>query len=589
MKIRTWLWTMGLTLGVAGCANGPFADTELDLEQREEALLFLGLSTQATLPLPVSYTGSISLVFGRTQAGAAAATRAFLRTDEGEVLEVGFLTEAMAKRSTQPLVEGSLVTVSGYRSKGRLAAVSADPEASALAAPALTGAQPWVSVLCRFADLPDQTPETPAFFSNLMSNSYPGMDHFFREVSYGNINLAGSSVRGWYNLPFPRSHYITELPDGSLQSDLAALAQDCFAAGNADIDYAQVRGVNLMFNQLLDDYAWGGSAFMPFDGVNASIRTTWMPPWGYRNHDVLGQEMGHGFGLPHSSGPYQATYDSNWDVMSGGGACRQRHPSYGCIAVHTIAPYKDRLGWLPAARKQTVSTLGTTSLSLSRLAQPSGDGLLMVKIPISQDGNRFYTVEARNNAGYDAEIPGEGVLIHLVDLTRPDRVAQVVDGDGNGSPNDAGSIWISGETFNDPTNGVTVEVLARSDALYWIRVTNAGKRLSVSRAMTGGATGRVTSTPTGIDCGTDCSEYYTVGRRVQLTATSGLRSHFAGFQGCDSAVGTTCVVTMDRARSVTANFEPEVPGCYEDCLEACYDEGQLLPRQCVQMCRTECR
>jgi hypothetical protein len=47
---------------------------------------------------------------------------------------------------------------------------------------------------------------------------------------------------------------------------------------------------------------------------------TWLPPFAF-GHDWVTHEMGHGFGMPHSSGPYSATYDSEWDVMSGAGLC----------------------------------------------------------------------------------------------------------------------------------------------------------------------------------------------------------------------------------------------------------------------------
>ena len=66
----------------------------------------------------------------------------------------------------------------------------------------------------------------------------------------------------------------------------------------------------------------------------------------------------------------------------------------------------------------------------------------------------------------------------------------------------------------------------------------------------------------GINCGTDCSEDYHEGTVVLLTATvnpqnnaGGLGATFAGFTGCDSTPSaTTCLVTVDEAKTVTANF-----------------------------------
>ena len=73
---------------------------------------------------------------------------------------------------------------------------------------------------------------------------------------------------------------------------------------------------------------------------------------------------------------------------------------------------------------------------------------------------------------------------------------------------------------------------------------------------TGSGTGEVTSTPTGIDCGNDCTDEYEFGTEVTLTANPGLHSVFAGWSGPCSGTGT-CAVTMDQIREVTAQFSLE--------------------------------
>ena len=59
-----------------------------------------------------------------------------------------------------------------------------------------------------------------------------------------------------------------------------------------------------------------------------------------------------------------------------------------------------------------------------------------------------------------------------------------------------------------------------------------------------------------INCGATCAVSYTFGTVVTLDVTPDLLAIFNGWSGCDSASGTTCTVTIDRARSVTANFLP---------------------------------
>jgi hypothetical protein len=75
--------------------------------------------------------------------------------------------------------------------------------------------------------------------------------------------------------------------------------------------------------------------------------------------------------------------------------------------------------------------------------------------------------------------------------------------------------------------------------------------LNVAKAGTGA--GAVTSSPAGINCGSVCSQSFTSGTVVALTASPSPGSVFAGWSGACSGTGA-CSVTMDAARSVTATF-----------------------------------
>ncbi len=76
--------------------------------------------------------------------------------------------------------------------------------------------------------------------------------------------------------------------------------------------------------------------------------------------------------------------------------------------------------------------------------------------------------------------------------------------------------------------------------------------LTVTTAGTG--SGTVTSSPGDIDCGTDCSEDYSYGTPVTLTATPDTNNYFNGWNGCDSPSGNTCTMTLDTNKAVIANF-----------------------------------
>jgi uncharacterized repeat protein (TIGR02543 family) len=79
--------------------------------------------------------------------------------------------------------------------------------------------------------------------------------------------------------------------------------------------------------------------------------------------------------------------------------------------------------------------------------------------------------------------------------------------------------------------------------------------LDVSKTGTG--SGTVTSNPTGISCGLDCSEAYVYNTSVTLSASAGTGSTFSGWSGACTGTGT-CQVTMNADKSVTANFTPSI-------------------------------
>jgi NOL1/NOP2/fmu family ribosome biogenesis protein len=75
-------------------------------------------------------------------------------------------------------------------------------------------------------------------------------------------------------------------------------------------------------------------------------------------------------------------------------------------------------------------------------------------------------------------------------------------------------------------------------------------KLSVIRS----GSGTVTSSPAGIDCGSECEHEYAAATALTLTATPARGYRLKGWSGCDSASGPTCTLTINSARSVSASF-----------------------------------
>ncbi len=407
-------------------------------------------------------SGTLDVIYGDSLNGAQPPlTTYLLRTDAGQSVELALTDLQLQQHGGALALRGKRIRVSGIVATDQHVQVdSLQPlEQTTTSIAAVTGAEPTVSIMCRFSDALNVSPHDPAWVDGAVTGGNPSLDDYYREVSYNNINLTGSTAYGWYNMPHPLSYYVYVDPQDSshIINEFDQMVQDCTAAADADVDFRSYSGINLLFNESLLNWSWGGTSYVSRDGASKVYRTTWLSDWSWENQSSFAHEMGHGFGLPHSSGPYGVVYDSQWDVMSDTWRCSTVDPTYGCVGPHTISFHKDLLGWIPANRKYVATPNKTWYVGLQPLALPDSTDDLMIKVPIKGSSTLFYTVERRLFRGYDVNVPGEGVIIHQVDTTRG-VPAQVVDADNNGNPNDAGAIWTPGEVFHDVTNGITISV-----------------------------------------------------------------------------------------------------------------------------------
>ena len=325
---------------------------------------------------------------------------------------------------------------------------------------------PYVTLLCRFPDFPDVNPGTRADAERGMSTTYPGVAHFFDEVSDGRIDLgAGSRVFGWYTMPKARSFY---LPGSQINTSTAAT--DCAAAADADVNFADYVGVNFIFNTDIGCCAFGGGGGLSLDGGPRGYAMTWLHGDNIFRIGTVKHEMGHSMGLQHSSGPYGLVYDSKWDVMSMVDWYAVPGTPFS-TGAHYNAYGKRILGWIPESRQFTV-TPGTHTILLESSALPGDNAnYLMARIPApGYAPHEYFTLEARGIAGYDLPLPGAGVVMYRIGGGGA-TPSNVVDPDGNFEPSDKGAVLEPGEWYLDRANGIRVSVQERVGNAFRVTIS----------------------------------------------------------------------------------------------------------------------
>lgn len=192
-------------------------------------------------------SGTLHIVWGDPRPNSDLETKPGFVLDDGRgPSEELLLDDQVAKPLGGPLalngervvVEGTRVEEDHVRVQSIRLASPEGPSASAAEGPdPVTGSQPWVTIGCRFGDSTGVTPQSQSWFQTQMGGTEPGFDHFWRELSYNSMNLAGSQAVAWYNLPQPRSFYLsdpqTHFSGHTLNWDL--IARDCTAAADADV------------------------------------------------------------------------------------------------------------------------------------------------------------------------------------------------------------------------------------------------------------------------------------------------------------------------------------------------------------------
>jgi RHS repeat-associated protein len=135
------------------------------------------------------------------------------------------------------------------------------------------------------------------------------------------------------------------------------------------------------------------------------------------------------------------------------------------------------------------------------------------------------------------------------------------DGSGRGQ----GHVSYSVSSKDDLEDGRIIRnkasiVFDTNEAIWTNEVVNTvGPQMwNFEVSLAGDGSGTVTSDPVGIDCGTTCQAYFVDGVEVELTATPGHASLFAGWSGDDDCADSTVTADADVACTATFTFISDI-------------------------------
>lgn len=296
----------------------------------------------------------------------------------------------------------------------------------------LRGVLRVIVVLVQFSDKPFGN--TSQRFNDLFFSTgvlpHGSVKEYFKEVSGGLVDITGEVV-GPFTMPQTMAWYAngnSGLGTQTVAGRANAMARDAAMAANASVDFSHYdndgNGYVDAFivvhagsgaeqtgnNNDIWSHKWTLPAVMVADGKNIYPYLT-IPE--NARLGVCAHELGHLlFGLPDL---YDTDNSSegigNWCLMAGGS-----WNGGGDIPAHPSAWCKMTQGWVTVKNVTSSGTLSfpdvKTQKQIYRLWKDGGSG------------SEYFLIENRQKTGYDAALPGSGLLIWHIDESQPSNTDQ---------------------------------------------------------------------------------------------------------------------------------------------------------------------
>ena len=314
------------------------------------------------------------------------------------------------------------------------------------------GEQKVLVLLVNFQDNSTQ----PWTIDQVRNTVFTSVNNYYLEGSFQQTWLTGD-VFGWYTLPITAT--CTESTIGTYAKQAATAA-----------------GINLSaYNRLVYAYPTVGCGWTGSSNLGGNPSQAWIN--GSMSLRTVAHELGHGFGLYHSS-----AWDCGSEVV--GATCSSIE--YGDVedimgqpgvTGHFNSYQKERLGWLGYGSSPPITTVqssGTYAIDPYESAGSNSKALKILKSTDPTTGkNTWYYVEFRRPVGFDSFISGNsnlmnGVMIHMgADSAGYNYLLDLTPGTSSWSD----AALDVGRSYNDPTSNVTITPASVSNTGAMVNIT----------------------------------------------------------------------------------------------------------------------